>query len=838
MVEAPALRWTHSRPPGSARGTIQPPSMPMAPLPASFRFSLLLALAPLAHASQEIRASQHACLLEEELSYVDPYDAMSTPQGGQDGAPQLPPGEVFYEAPGAPGIAPPPIQWVAIDEDVFNEAVHFVQHGTETWMRGPDYKACVSASGFTYIPFLGTNAPRNYPVTFELVAASLGGQPLELEPEGQVTQLNQRFVLDRGPIDVIYEIDSHKVEQLFALNIPGASGDLILDVRVTSDMVGAAHAQGFRFSGPDGGVDYGAATVFDGAGYGEAIETILEGNVLRLTVPAAFIARAKGHVLIDPIITTYVVDGTGGDQREVDVAYDETMDTFTFVYEDTFSGNDADIYRRTRLRDGTLVNGGLVFGNSQVWRDPAIANLNSDDVHLIVASGTNGAGNEEIHGRTYRQLNNILGSDLLIGDTGGMGWDNIRPDVGGNARSQPGGIFLVVWERSFESTRRNVRLRSVAADGTLGTLYSLDDRTNTYQEEVSISQSAGAPQSVNVWNLVWRNEDLLTDTDSLRGAQLTTDVFIASNAREIDALTPGRRMREIDVSDAVDDGGVEPVYLATYDDYSSGAEEAAILVIRDNELQQNHRLADLEHADPLSRLDVRLGATHDRFLATYVHQVTNDVYATVLVPSGDSQLGVAERRSFLGSTLGANQGGAAISTRASSGGSGSEAGIGWTWLESTSDYGAVGVTFNVRAADIPGYHFCVSRPNSTGDYGFLTMSGTPSLATTKVVTGSGLPPNQFAILLTGNVAVNIPMIGGSEGTLCLGGQFGRYNNQVASSGAGGTVTFIMDPGAIPAPFGTYAAMAGEQFFWQAWHRDVAAGLATSNLTNAFSVTFE
>ncbi len=149
-----------------------------------------------------------------------------------------------------------------------------------------------------------------------------------------------------------------------------------------------------------------------------------------------------------------------------------------------------------------------------------------------------------------------------------------------------------------------------------------------------------------------------------------------------------------------------------------------------------------------------------------------------------------------------------------------------------------GVTFSAFTPPVAGYNFCFGLPNSSGDYGFLSMFGTPTTTDTKIVNASGLPPNQFAILLVGTLAVNIPMIGGSQGTLCLGGQFGRYNSQIASSGSSGNAVFLMDPGAIPAPFGTDAALAGEQFFWQAWHRDVVNGNATSNLTNAVGVTFE
>lgn len=775
---------------------------------------------------------------EEERAYSDPYAGLAVPSGVMDGAVQVPPGEISL-APGTEGpgsVGSVPLAWEPVAEG--EGLVDFVRHGEDIWMRGPTYKARASRSGFTYIPFLGSKVPRSYPVEFRLTRATVDGEALLLEAPAQTQWEGQRLALDRGPVEVIYDVRGREVEQLFALDLDGAVGDVELTLGFTSDLVPEPMGSGFRFVGPHGGMDYGAATVFDGEGRSAAIETVLKGSSLRLTVPAAFVARAKGQILIDPILSTYSVDETGGDQRQVDVAYDLSTDTFTFVYEDTFSGNDADIYRRTRTRSGVLVNGGLIFGDDQVWRNPAIANLNGDNLHLVVASVTNSGGNREVWGRTYAPASNSLSSDLLIGGSEGQGFDNLRPDVAGNARDQAGLRFLVVWERRISPTRRNVRLRAVEADGTLGTLYSLNDGDNRFQEEVSVSQSAGDPASVNVWNIVWREENLLTDTDYLRGAQLSTNVFLASPVADLDQLSPGRRMREVDVSDGIAQGGPGSAYVATYDDYGSSSNEATILVVRDNALASKQNLADIEHADPSGRQDARLGATHDRFVATYVDQSSTEVYATVLQLVGDSQLGVAERRAVLGSTLGANRGGAALAAVAAGGGTGAEVGIGWSFTESTSDYGASGVTFSAFTSPVAGYHFCYGRANSTGDYGFLTMFGAPSLTETKIVTASGLPPNQFAILLVGTIPVDIPMIGGSEGTLCLGGQFGRYNSQIASSGSGGTASFLMDPSAIPAPFGTDAALVGEQFFWQAWHRDVVNGGATSNLTNGVAVTFE
>ena len=79
--------------------------------------------------------------------------------------------------------------------------------------------------------------------------------------------------------------------------------------------------------------------------------------------------------------------------------------------------------------------------------------------------------------------------------------------------------------------------------------------------------------------------------------------------------------------------------------------------------------------------------------------------------------------------------------------------------------------------------------------------------------------------------------GGSAGNLCLGGDIGRYQNQVMSSGPSGSITMPVDLTFIPVnPF--QSVMVGETWNFQGWYRDVIIGVPTSNFTSAISITFE
>ena len=125
--------------------------------------------------------------------------------------------------------------------------------------------------------------------------------------------------------------------------------------------------------------------------------------------------------------------------------------------------------------------------------------------------------------------------------------------------------------------------------------------------------------------------------------------------------------------------------------------------------------------------------------------------------------------------------------------------------------------------------------------GIVLASGDPRLATGALeLTATLLPPNSFGFFLTSQAQGNVVNAGGSEGTLCLGGNIGRFvgPGQVMNSGASGGLTLTVDLNAVPAatPTGVVAVQAGETWNFQAWHRDVNPA-PTSNFTDAVSVTF-
>ena len=132
---------------------------------------------------------------------------------------------------------------------------------------------------------------------------------------------------------------------------------------------------------------------------------------------------------------------------------------------------------------------------------------------------------------------------------------------------------------------------------------------------------------------------------------------------------------------------------------------------------------------------------------------------------------------------------------------------------------------------------CPVTPNSTGMAGNLLGMGTRFVSANDLTLQAvNLPAGQFGLLLASKTQGFSALPAGSQGNLCLGGSLGRFNNMVQASNAGGVIAFPINLSLMPTPTGPVAAMAGETWFFQTWHRDrLPSGASTSNFSAALSV---
>ena len=142
--------------------------------------------------------------------------------------------------------------------------------------------------------------------------------------------------------------------------------------------------------------------------------------------------------------------------------------------------------------------------------------------------------------------------------------------------------------------------------------------------------------------------------------------------------------------------------------------------------------------------------------------------------------------------------------------------------------------------------YCNSNPNSTGVNTSMSLLGSASAAANDLTMVAGnLPTGTFGFFLYSGTQGFAANPGGSQGNLCVGGAIGRFvgAGQIKNSGAGSDISLSTaasewDLGALPAPTGSVAAMAGDSANFQAWHRDSVAGTAVSNFSDGITVTWQ
>lgn len=128
--------------------------------------------------------------------------------------------------------------------------------------------------------------------------------------------------------------------------------------------------------------------------------------------------------------------------------------------------------------------------------------------------------------------------------------------------------------------------------------------------------------------------------------------------------------------------------------------------------------------------------------------------------------------------------------------------------------------------------------NSTGRAGTIQAVGSVHIVDSAVrLAAQDLPNSSNGYFLASLTSGFVPNAGNSQGTLCLGGTVGRFNQQIQFSANDGFFSITVDPNAIPQPNGTVPLVAGQTWRFQCWYRDANPG-STSNFTNATAVTFQ
>ena len=139
-----------------------------------------------------------------------------------------------------------------------------------------------------------------------------------------------------------------------------------------------------------------------------------------------------------------------------------------------------------------------------------------------------------------------------------------------------------------------------------------------------------------------------------------------------------------------------------------------------------------------------------------------------------------------------------------------------------------------------GARFCSpAQPNSSGAGATISAVGSRAVSADDLtLLAESLPSNAFGFFIVSGGQTNIPAVGGSQGTLCVGPSIGRaVGGEIFNSGSSGQATVAVDLSSLPTPTSTVQVLPGETWYFQGWFRDINPQV-TSNMTDGVGVTFQ
>ena len=435
--------------------------------------------------------------------------------------------------------------------------------------RGADYKARFGADGATFIPFLGSDAPRNMPVHLRLESATLGGEALRLNDSASWSRDGDSVTLERGAVDVRYNLHLGSMEQTFVLDELRNTGDLVVRVAVDSELELRASGEGFRFEGQRGGVHYGSATVIDDDGRSLAVESRLNAGAIEIRVPDDFLRTARLPLVVDPLITTFVTSTGAIDSWSGDMAFDATSQAFMNVYSLGWSLSDVDVYSLQRDQSGNALPGSGVWIDisPDTWQAPFIANSNNGNNFVIVCVVRSNGGPGEIWSRLRQLPGTGMGAPLKLSQNGnhcGV------PSIGGDGNIGGVTYYCVTWPEYLGVDNWAVNYRFLRTDGTPGsTTIQLGSATGTIDPHVRISKSNGNGLGDNrAWNIVWSSMDNTNDKD-IFGAQISAAGLLITPPFSVDSTSVYHGKPSVSAPLVSTPGG-KPDYLVVYEAFLEG----------------------------------------------------------------------------------------------------------------------------------------------------------------------------------------------------------------------------------------------------------------------------
>lgn len=340
----------------------------------------------------------------------------------------------------------------------------------------PRYKARLGKEAVEVIPYFGPQAPRDFPVRFRVRSVVAAGRELELGPAGEPRLAGTRVTIPRGEVLEVWDLGVAAAEQSFVISGPVARGEIRVALEVTSELTRRDVEQGLAFEHPTlGALVYGDGIALDEGGQRVPVRSRFGADGIELTVPAEFVAAARGAITIDPLVSAVAIDGGSDDVHDPDVAHEPVTERYLVVYERRFSATDSDIIARRFTGAGVLLEELAVATGTRESHRPSVGANSSARKFLIAWDEDAGVADRVVRCRTRDAGGTTQGAAITAIDSPGITVSDENPSVGGGT----GDRFVIVAEQvnSLGTSSALIASRVGTNSALLGTT-TLDTTTN------------------------------------------------------------------------------------------------------------------------------------------------------------------------------------------------------------------------------------------------------------------------------------------------------------------------------------------------------------------------
>ncbi|MCC6672010.1 MAG: hypothetical protein IT458_13185 [Planctomycetes bacterium] len=338
-------------------------------------------------------------------------------------------------------------------------------HGSlGVWGAGRAYK-CGFDGGFTMVPYLGREAPRNLPWRWITTSARIGAEDLHGGGAAQTAFTEYRHESRRGLVTEVYDVHVEGVKQSFVVHARPEAGALVIRGRIETGLraaPGPAGVRSFHFADPDGraAITYGEAVAIDARGERFPVTSAFDGDEIELAITAEDVARATFPLTVDPWITPVVL-GSGSyglllsppQDLEIERVPTTLPYKLLYAYARYASLGDADLYvLRCDEAFGGVIATYSELSTTVATKEPSLGSA-AHDGHYLVAFTRAAGSNSTVH--VYRKSGDDLTSGAPVVNLGvPAGFTERTPRLGGRRVAATGTQHALL-----------VRLREPAAGG-------------------------------------------------------------------------------------------------------------------------------------------------------------------------------------------------------------------------------------------------------------------------------------------------------------------------------------------------------------------------------------